>query len=356
MAKALKRLLRHVFEYRHGPPHDPDEPDAQKCIDLYDEIIGKGIFTQADAGGVVELIKKNIGGTLETRVNELRIHFNTVMTDAEERKAFVYLLAKFVKSFHFISAFFSYEKPITDFAAFCEYVGPQLIKAGSVSDLMKQIRATVVEKAAVTDQGTVNMPAGQTKPKPSKGGGGGGGAPVKKISVQDMIAKIREEFQISEEEALHIREVSEEKIADESVQQTVAAHRADLTFLDTVFRDQVNGGIQDAYALRQLYEQLTLCPITGMMRQAEQSIEIAAFIWVLLIDVELEGDEVGGDFREPGVGGGITRRDRQKQVFLRAGDLDLFCFGQLGTVSFEEGAAGSQVGTAVFHDTPEPVF
>ena len=120
---------------------------------------------------------------------------------------------------------------------------------------MKQIRATVVEKAAVTDQGTVKMPPGQTKPKPSKSGGGGG-APVKRVSVQDMISKIREQFQITEEEALHIREVSEEKIADESVQQTVAAHSADLSFLNTVFRDQVNGGIQDAYALRQLYEQL----------------------------------------------------------------------------------------------------
>jgi len=250
-----KAILKAFNKYRHGSPHDPDEPDSQKCIDLYDEIIAKGVFIQADAGAVVELIKQNKGGTLETRVNELRIHFNTVMTDAEERKAFVYLLAKFVKSFHFLSAFFSYEKPITEYAAFCEYVGPQLIKAGTVSDLMKQIRATVVEKAAVTDQGTVKMPPGQTKPKPSKSGGGGG-APVKRVSVQDMISKIREQFQITEEEALHIREVSEEKIADESVQQTVAAHSADLSFLNTVFRDQVNGGIQDAYALRQLYEQL----------------------------------------------------------------------------------------------------
>lgn len=113
----------------------------------------------------------------------------------------------------------------------------------------------MVEKAAVTDEGTVNMPAGQNKPK-SRKGGSGGGVPVIKVSVQDMIAKIREQFQITEEEALHIREVSEEKIADESVRQTVAAHSADLSFLNTVYREQVNSGIQDAYALRQLYEQL----------------------------------------------------------------------------------------------------
>jgi type I restriction enzyme R subunit len=250
-----RAILKAFNKYRHGSPHEPDEPDPQKCIELYDEIIAQGIFTQADAEAVVTLIQKNDGGTLETRVNELRIHFNAAFNDAEARKAFVYLLAKFVKSFHFLSAFFSYEKPITEFAAFCEYVGPQLIKAGTVSELMKQIRATVVEKAAVIDGGVVTMPPGQTKPKPGKGGGGGG-APVKKVSVQDMIAKIREDFQISEEEALHIREVSEEKIADQSIRQTVAAHRADKTFLDHVYRDQLNGTIQDAYALRQLYEQL----------------------------------------------------------------------------------------------------
>ena len=79
---------------------------------------------------------------------------------------------------------------------------------------------------------------------------------MKKISVQDMITKIRESFDISEEEALHIKEVSEEKISDESVQQTIAAHKGDTNFLETVFKGQVNGDIQDAYALRELYEQL----------------------------------------------------------------------------------------------------
>jgi type I restriction enzyme R subunit len=250
-----KAILKAFNKYRHGSPHEPDEPDPQKCLDLYEEIIGKGVLTQADAAPVVDLIKKNDDASLQSKVNEHRIRFNAVITDSEERKSFVYLLAKFVKSYHFLSAFFSYEKQVTEFVAFCEYVGPQLIKAGSVSELMKQIRATVVERAAVPYEGIFEMPAGLIKPKPSKGGGGGG-TPVKKVSVQDMIAKIRESFQISDEEALHIREVSEEKIADESVQQTVAAHRDDPAFLDTVYKGQVNGEIQDAYALRLLYEQL----------------------------------------------------------------------------------------------------
>ena len=124
-----------------------------------------------------------------------------------------------------------------------------------MSELMKQVRATIVEKAAVSYEGEIEMPGGLTKPKRRKGGGGGA-PPVKKVSVQDMIAKIKESFDITEEEALHIREVSEEKISDESVQQTVAAHKTDLSFLENVYKGQVNGDIQEAYVVRELYEQL----------------------------------------------------------------------------------------------------
>lgn len=79
---------------------------------------------------------------------------------------------------------------------------------------------------------------------------------MKKISVQDMIIKIRESIDISDDEALHIREVSEEKLEDKSIRQTIAAHKTDLTFLENVFKNQVDSGIQDAYALRALFEQL----------------------------------------------------------------------------------------------------
>ena len=64
------------------------------------------------------------------------------ITDPEERKEFVYLLARFVKSFHFLNCFFTFPLEIKQLATFAEYVGPQLIKAGSVSELMKQIRQT----------------------------------------------------------------------------------------------------------------------------------------------------------------------------------------------------------------------
>lgn len=253
-----KAILRAFNKYRHGSPHEPDEPNPQKCLDLHEEILTVGLFNQEDAPPVVELIKANNDANLQTCANELRQRFQAHIIDPEERKSFVYLLEKFVKSYHFLSSFFSYEEAVTEFVAFCEFIGPQLIKAGSVSELMKLVRATVVEKAAVTYEGEVEMPDGLKKPKPRKGGGA---PPVKKVSVQDMITKIRETFDISDDEALHIREVSEEKLADESILQTVAIHKTDLTYLENVFKGHINTGIQDAYHLRALYEHLRIVNI-----------------------------------------------------------------------------------------------
>ncbi len=257
-----KAILKAFNKYRHGSPHEPDEPDAETCLKLYKEILEVGLFTQDDASPVVELIKAGDDPALQSCVSDLRQHFQAHITDFEDRKSFVYLLAKFVKSYHFISNFFSYETPVREFAAFCEFIGPQLIKEGAMSELMKLVRAIVVEKAAVPYEGEIEMPGGLKKPRAKKGGGGGA-SPVQKISVQDMISRIRQEFDISEDEALHIREVSEEKFEDESIRQTVVIHKTDTAFLETVYKGQINKDIQDAYALRELYESLGDPKYTG---------------------------------------------------------------------------------------------
>ena len=77
---------------------------------------------------------------MQFAVNALRVRFQAKVTALEDRKAFVYLLARFVKSFHFLSCFFTYSDEVKEFVTFADYVGPQLIKQDSVSELMKQIR------------------------------------------------------------------------------------------------------------------------------------------------------------------------------------------------------------------------
>jgi len=94
------------------------------------------------------------------------------------------------------------------------------------------------------------------KLKPGAGKKGSGPPPMK-VSVQDMIAEIQAKFDISDEEALYIKQVTEEKSADPAIRSTVTAHRDDGIYLHGAYREQVNGEVQAAYNERGLYEELS---------------------------------------------------------------------------------------------------
>jgi type I restriction enzyme R subunit len=250
-----KAILKAFVKYRKGTPFEPEEPDQDLCPKQHAEILAEGIFTQKDAADLVKLLATGTDAQVQFLVNALRIRFQAKLTDLEARKEFVYLLARFVRSFHFLTCFFTYAPEIKELAKFAEYVGPQLIKAGSVSDLMKQIRQTEVIKAAVAYQG-VESGGGTIKLKPSAGKKGAG-PPPKKVSLQDMVEEIRARFDISDEEALYIKQVTEEKSADPAIHNTVTAHRDDRNYLEGAYRGQVNGEIQAAYGERDRYEELS---------------------------------------------------------------------------------------------------
>jgi len=124
-----------------------------------------------------------------------------------------------------------------------------------VSELMQQIRATLVTKAAVRYQGVMTG-GGPVSLQPGKGKGGAGPAPAK-ASVRDVIERIRATFGITDEEALYIKQVTEEKIADPVIRTTVQAHRDNVIYLEGPYRGQVNGDIQTTYDRRGRYEELT---------------------------------------------------------------------------------------------------
>ncbi|MFZ4776217.1 MAG: DEAD/DEAH box helicase family protein [Terrimicrobiaceae bacterium] len=249
-----KEILKAFQKYRKGTPFAPEEPDRELCPRFYAEILEAGVFTQKDAADFREKVAAGNDAAVQYFISALRTRFQAKIPGSEERKAFVYLLARYAKSFHFLTCFFTYAVELKEFAAFAEYVGPQLIKQGSVSDLMKQIRQTEVIKAAVEYQG-VTTSGGPVKLKPGKGRKGTG-PPPKKVSVQDMIAEIRTKFEITDEEALYIKQVTEEKVADPVIHTTVHAHREDLIYLEGAYRGQVNGEIQAAYDGRGRYEEL----------------------------------------------------------------------------------------------------
>lgn len=251
-----KAILKAFAKYRKGTPFEPEEPDHEQCVKLYEEILAVNVFTQNDAEQFVQLMNTGTDAQVQTAVNDLRNTFQDKLTSPDDRKAYVYLLARFAKTFHFLTCFFTYPPEIKQYATFAEYIGPQLVKQGTISELMKHIRQTEVIKAAVEYQGEEIFTGGEIKRKPRKGKKSAG-PPPKKVSIHDMIKLIREKFEISDEEALYIRQVTEEKTADPDIHNTVETHRDDKVYLEGAYKKQVNDEIQVTYNDLARYEELS---------------------------------------------------------------------------------------------------
>ena len=163
-------ILKAFAKYRKGTPFEPDEPDPELCTKLHAEILAAGVFTQTDAHDFVKLAgDRERTPRCSSRSMACACASRQSSTSPEDRKTFVYLLARLAKSFHFLTCFFSYPDEVKEFVAFAEYVGPQLIKQGSVSELMKQIRQTEVVKAAVEYQGEVRSAGGDGEAQARRG-------------------------------------------------------------------------------------------------------------------------------------------------------------------------------------------
>ncbi len=242
-------ILKAFNKYRKGSPYEATPPDEQKVILLYQGIIGRGLFIDTDATQFVELLKQGHDAVIQTAANRCRQRFLFRYEDLTERKGYVYELAKLVKAFNFLSSFYHYAEAIEQFVLFAEFIQPQLIKEGSESELMKAISKVELIKANVVYKGITENQPGTIK-EPRAGGGNTMPSPVVKASILATIDGIKERYPISDEEALIIREVCEEKQADETILLTIQRNKDRHHFLNEVYKPQIRLSIEQAYSQR----------------------------------------------------------------------------------------------------------
>ena len=102
-------ILKAFAKYRKGTPFEPEEPDQETLLKLLRRDSGSGrVHAEAMPPIWSKLLAKGTDAQVQFSVNALRIRFQAKIRGPEERKDFVYLLARFVKSFHFLTCFFTY--------------------------------------------------------------------------------------------------------------------------------------------------------------------------------------------------------------------------------------------------------
>ena len=247
-------IFKAFKKYRKGAPYEPKEPTSDKVYETADEVKKYNLFSDAQITKLLRFEAEQDDPRKMELVNQLRTHFNTVLQDFNERVSYVYLMAKLIKQYNFLSAFFEFDDEIIRLVNFSEIIASQLIKQGSESELMIALKKIGLSKANVEYKGIKEL-TGETKKRKPKGGGGGG-TPPPKATLTDMIGSLKEKFPISDEEAIIIKEVCEEKLEDEEIINTIHNNQDDLDYLHTYFSSELRESIVDSYVARDLEDRI----------------------------------------------------------------------------------------------------
>jgi type I restriction enzyme R subunit len=245
-------IIKAFNKYRKGTPYENSTPNKEKVISIYQEIIDCGLFTDIDAQQLLKLLAAGNDANTQSEINRYRQRFNFTYEKAEDRRTYVYKLANLVKAFNFLSSFYQYSEEIERFILFAEFVQLQLIKEGSESELMADIRKVVLTRAAIKFHGeTVFTP--EVVKKIAGRGGNNTPKPVEKTTIDVAIEELKNRYQISDEEALIIREVCEEKQSDQTILSQIQCNKDKQHYLDAVLKSEIRVSIEEAFEQRGHY-------------------------------------------------------------------------------------------------------
>ena len=247
-------IFKAFKKYRKSAPYQPKEPTAEKVYEIADEIKNYNLFSDEEITQLLELEEVKDDAKKMSLINQLRTHFSAVMPDFDERVSYVYLMAKLIKQFNFLSVFFEFDEEIVKLVEFCEIIASQLIKQGSESELMIALKKIGLSKANVEYKGIKELTDEVKKRKPKNPTGPG--TPPPKVTLTDMIDSLKEKFTISDEEAIIIKEVCEEKLQDEEIISTIHNNKDDEDYLRTYFSSELRESIVDSYVARDLEDRI----------------------------------------------------------------------------------------------------
>jgi type I restriction enzyme R subunit len=259
-----------IFEafnkYRKGSPYKSKKPNPSVLQELYDSIIDDGVFSREE---IEEYIKAYIDASDEAKKNNstpdailsnlnigYRQKFKEALDAPSEQNAFVSKLRRFTDQYYFIAQFFSLSEVLSRFIVFAEVMGDMLIRKGKVSELKQLLTKVELSKGAVKFGG---VKANIHLVKDAKKSGlkqGKGGREMPRTTIELALEEIKNKFQISEEEAIQIKEICEEVSEKTEIKDKIVANKDNEDFLKTSAEPKVQLEIKEEYIDRELWVKL----------------------------------------------------------------------------------------------------
>ena len=254
-------------KHRKGSPYKDKQPEKQVLVDLFEEIVNLNVFTEEEIELYVnafidaELEARERNSTADAILSNLnqdyRNTFKKKLPELEAQKSYVSLLRRYTKLYYFIAQFFELTPELNEFIVFAEVMGEILIRKGKTSEMKEFLKKVELSKGAVKFHGNkTNLTiAGKTKKKTGLKTGKGGHE-IPRTTIESAIKEIQEKFQISEEDAILIKEIVEEVSETTSTKETVIANKNNQVYLKTSAEPRVQSEVKDEYIKRDLWDKL----------------------------------------------------------------------------------------------------
>jgi len=256
-----EEIFKAFNKHREGSPYEEHEPDPSQLQELYDQVIDQKVFTLEEIKRYVDAYIKadesaqrresEMDALLSDITQEYRGVFERELQSVDDRKAFVSLLRRYSKLYYFIAKFFELPQELHEFIIFVDGLVDRLINKGKTSKISMLMKHLQVSKGAVTCVGESK----NTTSSVVSGGGGGGAPEIPLTSIEEALQKIREKYEISDDDAIIIREICDEVAEKEDIQQRVIENKENEQFLSR-FEPDIQNEIKNSYISRNLWGHL----------------------------------------------------------------------------------------------------
>ena len=257
----VKEIFKAFKKYRGGDPFLESEPNPEILNEIYKAILQTKVFSKKQIGDYAELVKKAIknpklDAPLMDLSSKYKKHFLTHSDDSELRKDYVKLLNRYVALYYFVTKFYKLHNELEDFLIFAETIKDKLLKEGTVSTLKRYLKDIKLEKGAVIYQGKFSLEGGEKDGQKKPESNSVIAAKLPKVTIPDIIEKIKEKYPIADKNAIVIREICTEHIKNENNQKLVKNNLQKPLFLRAFKKGTLRKNIIGSFFDRRIEDRL----------------------------------------------------------------------------------------------------
>jgi len=256
-------------KHRKGSPFKERQPDKQILIDIYNEVMDSQVFVDEEIklyinafidAEIEAKISQDRTATLDAILSNLNQDYRSIfkkkLENLEAQKQYVALLRRYTKLYYFIAQFFTLNEKLNEFIVFAEAMCNTLIKRGKTSEMKMLLKKVELSKGAVKYHGLKTNMSVLSEPKMSGYRSTKGGNEISRTTIESALEEIKQKFQITEEDAILIKEISENVTETTSTKEKVLANRNNHIYLKTSAEPKVQGEVKEEYINRDLWRVL----------------------------------------------------------------------------------------------------